>query len=85
MNDDYQLVDSPLSKKYTRDGMTIEVLIYRGSHDDGWSLEVVDQENVSTVWDHLFPTDQAALDEVILTIERDGIASFLRDPSQQLS
>ena len=83
MNDDYQLVDSPLSQKITRDGMTIEVLIYRGTDDDGWSLEVVDHENGSTVWDHRFPTDQAALDEVLLTIEHEGIASFLKDPTRK--
>ncbi len=81
--DEYELVDSPLSQKLTRDGMTIEVLIYRGSDDVGWTLEVVDQEDASTVWDHQFPTDQAALDEVLLTIEREGIASFLRDPSEK--
>ena len=83
--DEYELIDSALSQKITRDGMTIEVLIYRGSDDDGWSLEVVDHENGSTVWDHLFPTDQAALDEVLLTIEREGIASFLRDSWEKLN
>ena len=83
MDDDYEIVELPLSQKITRNGMTVEVLIYRGPDDDGWILEVVDQEDASTVWDDHFPTDQAALDEVILTIERDGIASFLKNPTRK--
>ena len=64
MNEGYWLADSPLSQKITRDGMTVEVLIYRSANDEGWILEVIDQENGATVWDHSFPTDQAALDAV---------------------
>jgi hypothetical protein len=61
------------------------VHIYRSSDQDEWTLEVVDQEAASTVWDDLFPTDQAALDEVMRVIDKDGIASFLRDPSEKLN
>lgn len=82
MNDGHWLADSPLSQKVTRDGMTIEVLIYRAPDDSGWTLEVIDQENGATVWDHPFATDQAALDEVLRTIAREGIASFLAAPPQ---
>ena len=61
--------------------MTVEVLIYRGKDDAGWMLEVVDQEGGSTVWDDLFPTEEEALAEALDTIETEGIAWFLRDPS----
>jgi hypothetical protein len=40
-------------------------------------LEVIDEENASTVWDQPFDTDQEALDAVIKVIEEDGIESFL--------
>jgi len=80
-----ELVMSPLCSKITRDGMTVEVHIYRGADDDRWVLEVVDQEEASTVWDESFPTDQAALDEVMRTIETNGIGSFLRAPTMKLN
>ena len=44
-------------------------------------LEVVDEENASTVWDDPFDTDREALDEVMEVIERDGIRSFLEGDS----
>ena len=78
--DDYEIEDSPLSQKITKDGITVEVCIYRGEDDSGWILEVVDQEGASTVWDDKFATDSEALKAAMLTIEREGIASFLHEP-----
>jgi len=82
---DIKIETSPLSRKMRQDDIEIEVLIYRieGS-DEGWSLEVVDEENASTVWEELFQTDQAAYDEVMRTIESEGIATFLHPPSERL-
>ena len=85
MYDEIELVMSPHCGEISRDGMTVEVHIYRGSDKDEWLLEVVDQEGGSTVWDDLFATDKAALDEVMRVIDKDGIASFLRDPSEKLN
>ena len=82
--EDYEIENSRLSRKVSRDGMTVEVLIYRGRDDSGWMLEVVDQEGGSTVWDDLFPTEGEALAEALNTIETEGIACFLRDPSTRL-
>ena len=84
MQEEFEIEDSKLSQKVSRDGMTVEVLIYRGKDDSGWMLEVVDQEGGSTVWDDLFPTDEEALAEAINTIETEGIACFLRDPANRL-
>jgi hypothetical protein len=80
MDDDYEIVMSPLSRKATKDGITVEILIYRSDDEEGWLLEVVDQEDGSTVWDDPFPTDQAAMDEAMRTIEEEGIATFLGSP-----
>jgi hypothetical protein len=85
MTDDYELIHSPLSRDFTQDGMTVKVHIYRGEDDDGWLLEVVDHENGSTVWDETFSTDAAALEEFLSTVAKDGIAAFLRDPSEKLN
>jgi hypothetical protein len=58
------------------DGTEVRIDIYRLETTD-WSLEVVDETGTSTVWDDLFPTDQAALDEALKTIREEGIGTFL--------
>jgi uncharacterized protein len=80
MNDEYKIITSPLSQKITRDGTTIEVLIYRGEHEPAWILEVVDSAGGSTVWEDTFQTEQDALNEVFQTIASEGIGCFLLDP-----
>jgi RPA family protein len=84
MDDEPNIITSPLSRKFTRNGITIEILIYRLENDPAWQLEVVDPEGGSTVWEDLFATEQDALNEVFQTIASDGIGSFLRDPNQKL-
>jgi hypothetical protein len=84
MDDEYKIITSQLSQKITRDGTTIEVLIYRGEHEATWILEVVDSAGGSTVWDETFQTEQAALNEVLRTIDDEGIACFLLDPIEKL-
>ena len=41
-----------------------------------WSLEVVNAEGTSTVWDEQFASDLAAMDEVMGAIEKEGLAAF---------
>jgi len=72
----YELVDSPLCRSVTEDGVTVNICIYRGPGDPGWLLEIEDHLGGSTVWDGVFDTDQQALDEALETIEQDGIESF---------
>jgi hypothetical protein len=78
--DDPELEYSPLCGEITRDGLTVRVQIYRlKSGDSGWSLEVIDHEGASTVWDDLFATDDEAFVEFSQTLEIEGIQSFLMD------
>ena len=84
MDDDFKIIESPLSTSVTQDGMTIRVHIYRGEKEDGWTLEVVDQLGGSTVWQEIFASDVDALEEVKRAIAEDGIASFLTDSPKQL-
>ena len=83
--DDIEIESSPLCQKMEQAGIEVEILIYRteGS-DEGWILEVVDEENNSTVWDDLFDTDHDALDEVMRTIEEEGISVLLNPPDDQI-
>ena len=86
MENEYELVHSPLSGKISGDSLTVEVFIYRGKDaEDEWSLEIVDHEGGSTVWDDTFKTDKAAFDGAMLTIETEGIVTFLHDPKHSLN
>jgi hypothetical protein len=80
MHDDHdpEIEYSPLYQEVAQDGLTVRVQIHRlKTGSGGWSLEVVDDENTSTVWDDLFATDHEALAEFSRTLEDEGIQSFL--------
>lgn len=75
---DRALEHSSLSGLFTRDGITVEVQIYRfAGTADAWVLEVVDQEGSSTVWTESFFTDQAAHKAFLRAVEKDGMGQFL--------
>jgi uncharacterized protein len=69
-------VHSPLSRRLSRDGTTVEIQIYDDGQG-GWLLEVVDEFGNSTIWDESFQNDKAALAEALNTIETEGIASVI--------
>lgn len=77
MNDEPELINSPLSQKISSGGHTVLVEIYRLEDEKDWALEVVDEFNNSTVWDEAFPTETSALTEVKKAILEDGIHSLI--------
>jgi len=79
-----EIVMSPLCREIVQDGTKVQVDIYRGEDESGWILEVIDEENASTVWDDPFDTDREALEEVMEVIEQDGIRSFLEGESEEM-
>jgi len=78
-DDDIELIMSPLCQTHAQDGITLQIEIYR-SLDSDWTLEVINPNNTSIVWDETFVSDQAALDEFHRTVRVDGMGSFLDDP-----
>jgi hypothetical protein len=65
-----EIESSPLCGSVTRDGITVRVEIYRiAGRGGGWSLEVIDREGASTVWDDTFADYRA--------LELEGIRSLL--------
>lgn len=70
------LVYSGLSQWTTIEGHKFKIEIYRLENEPQWSLEVVDEDGTSTIWDDLFDADQAALDEVLKAIEEEGLSAF---------
>jgi uncharacterized protein len=77
MNDEPELINSPLSQQVSSGGHTVLVEIYRLEDEKDWALEVVDEFNNSTVWNEVFPTEIAALTEVKKAILEEGIHSLI--------
>lgn len=76
-DNEFELEYSSHCGEVSRDGLTARVQIYRiVGGVEGWSLEVIDHENASTVWDELFATDREAYAEFDKTLEIEGIRSF---------
>ncbi|AXE35952.1 hypothetical protein ABH309_01075 [Chromobacterium piscinae] len=76
MYDENDLIESPLQQKYTSEGKTVEVCIYR-LPDTGWTLEIVDEYNNSTIFDGEFESDQEAFDLFLKEVEQEGIESMI--------
>jgi len=47
-NTEYKIIHSPLERRISERGISIEVLIYHGEDDAGWILEIVDHTGGST-------------------------------------
>jgi hypothetical protein len=84
MDDETKLIISRLSRTITRDGVTVDVHIFRSEGDPEWALEVVDRDGASTVWEDTFATEQDALNEVFQTIAVEGMSGFLWQPEHKL-
>ena len=76
MNEEIEIVMSPLSQKISSGGKSIQVDIYQDGNV-GWILEVVDEFGNSTVWDDPFEADAAALNEVKKVIMSEGIDALI--------
>jgi hypothetical protein len=74
---DPNTVKSSLSRRVTRDGITVAVEIVRLEDETKWSLEVVNAKNTSIVWDELFATDEDAYAEFERTVAEEGMRTFL--------
>ena len=76
MNDEQDLICSPLQQSYRAEDQQVEIHIYR-MPDTAWTLEIVDENYNSTVWDDTFETDEAALAIALQELREDGIAAFI--------
>lgn len=71
------LVTSGLSRCVTQGDVTVAVGTFRLGHETTWTLEVVNPEGTSIVWDEQFLTEEAALEEFARTVATEGIETFL--------
>lgn len=74
---------SPLSGPVSQDDVTIHVEIYRLPDREGWTLEVLDQDAGTTVWETTFETDEKAYQIFKLALELEGIQSFAEAPKSK--
>jgi DNA polymerase III alpha subunit (gram-positive type) len=72
------LVTSSKSQKVLVDGYVFSIEIYRLEGETEWTLEVVDYENSSHVWDELFKSDNDARDAALKDLESEGALAFMR-------
>lgn len=69
--DENDLINSPLSQVLTENGEQLEICIYK-MPDSDWTLEAVNQNGTSTVWDQNFKSDQDALSFALQEIKAAG-------------
>lgn len=75
---DPKIITSPLSGPFTEGDMTVDVQIYR-LEDTQWTLEVVDGEGTSTVWDDQFETAAEAKAEFLRSVAEEGLVGAISD------
>ncbi|MGY6697594.1 MAG: hypothetical protein ACXIUW_16420 [Roseinatronobacter sp.] len=76
--DEPNIVTSGKSQKIMIDGVRFNIDIYRLETDTFWTLEVVDAENTSHVWEDQFSSDKDARDAAIKAIKSEGAIAFMR-------
>ncbi|CUX54161.1 hypothetical protein EXN32_25770 [Agrobacterium tumefaciens] len=77
-DDDPNLVTSGKSKRIVVDGYPFSIDIFRLETYTTWTLEVVDHQNTSHVWDDQFESDTEARDVAVKTIKAEGALAFMR-------
>lgn len=76
--DEPNLVTSSKSQRVLVDGFPFSIEIYRLEADSTWTLEVVDHEGTSHVWDDQFKSDRDARTAAIEALESEGAIAFMR-------
>ncbi|MBB3062791.1 MULTISPECIES: hypothetical protein [Microbulbifer] len=76
MEDDFVPKESTLSRSYSDGNLTVQIDIYEDG-EGGWLLEIVDEQDNSTVWEDAFETEQEALDEALDALREEGVETFV--------
>ena len=78
VEDEPNLITSGKSQRVVIDGYPFSIEIYRLETDKTWTLEVVDPEGTSHVWDDQFRSDKDARNAAIQALGADGAIAFMR-------
>ncbi|WP_297781840.1 hypothetical protein [uncultured Roseovarius sp.] len=71
------IVTSDKSQRFLVDGYPFLIKIFRLETENVWTLEVVDSEGTSHVWDDTFATDKDARNAAIQVLESEGAVAFM--------
>ncbi|WP_404399517.1 hypothetical protein LG288_07380 [Idiomarina seosinensis] len=71
-----EVIQSKHTQQYSAGGKTVDIDIYR-TEDSGWILEIVDENNNSTLWEDYFEKEEEALAEALDALKEEGIDSFI--------
>ena len=76
--DEPNLVTSGKSQRVVVDGYAFFINIHRLETDETWTLEVVDYQDASHVWDDQFRSDSEARDAALAALKSEGAIAFMR-------
>jgi hypothetical protein len=76
-DDDYPIIESPLSQKLLVEGHPFEIGIYRGVDEPEWILEIINAVGTSFIPDERFKTDKDALGVALADFENEPLENFL--------
>ena len=74
--EDIELIYSKHCQSLSINNKTVRVEIFSSGKND-WILEIVDENNNTTVWDDSFSTDDEAYEEFQRTLAEEGIESMI--------
>lgn len=77
-DDEPNVVTSGKSQRVVVDGFPFSIEIYRLENAKTWTLEVVDHDGTSHVWDEQFRSDKDARDAAVQALESEGAIAFMR-------
>ena len=83
MPDDPKIIQSELTRTIEAEGTLVGVLIYRHLGETEWTLEILDQNGNTTIWDDKFATEEDALAEANTAINTEGIWSFVHEDDEE--
>lgn len=81
MSNDPPIIMSRHSGEVTRNGVTVELVICRLERTM-WSMELVDEEQNSIVWEQEFTTDDEAYAAFLSEVDAYGLDAIVQDPSR---
>jgi uncharacterized protein len=76
-DEDYPIIDSPLSQSLLVEGHRFEISIYRGVDEPDWILEIINAKGTSFIPVGRFRTDKDALGAALADFENEPIEDFL--------
>ena len=71
------IVYSEFGGHFTQDGVSVDVVIVKLEGGSEWTLEVVNANGTSIVWDETFLNDLEAYAEFQRTVMEEGMEAFL--------